>query len=211
MEAALVVLAAGEGRRAGGPKAWKLVRGRPWLAHQLEALSELRLASIVAVLGEPPPETPRGLLAGLRWAINLRPELGPFSSLQIGLSESPPDMPVFVLPVDVPVPGLPVFEALCGAFHAAWKRRVVPAAGAAAGRRTGSPLLAAVPLFKGRGGHPVLLAAEACGELLRMDVASPGARLDVWLRSQGPRITRLETGDERVVTNLNTAKDFGMA
>jgi molybdenum cofactor cytidylyltransferase len=192
VDAALVVLAAGEGRRAGGPKAWRMVAGRPWLAHQLEAVASLALAPVAVVLAAPPAQDSGPWPALARWAINPRPERGPFSSLQVGLLEvraaGAAGSPVFVLPVDVPAAGPEVFVALRAGLGDA---------------------PAAIPVLRERGGHPVLLSAAACGELCGLDPASPQARLDVWLRGKGPAVRRIPVADERVLSDFNTPEDFG--
>ncbi|HVP39565.1 MAG TPA: nucleotidyltransferase family protein [Candidatus Saccharimonadales bacterium] len=194
-EAAVVVLAAGEGRRAGGPKAWRRVAGRPWLAVQLEALERAAdpphrvLAPVVVVLAQAPPPEFSDLFRQARWAHNPRPERGPFSSLQIGLREAAGGGAgtAFVLPVDVPVPGGELFETLLQAVGAA---------------------LAAVPECDGRGGHPVLLSAAAASALAALDPADPDARLDRWLRARGPQVRRVATADRRVLQDLNRVEDF---
>lgn len=189
MQADLVVLAAGEGRRAGGPKAWIQVAGRPWLSHQLQALSRAPVGRLMVVLAAPPPEAFAELLPEENWALNPQPELGPFHSLQCGLRALgvPRAVPgVFVLPVDVPAPSPEVFEALS---------RALP----------GAP--AAVPEFEGRGGHPVLLSGESANLLLKVDPAAPVARLDRWLREAHAR--RVPVLDARVRMDLNSSLDFG--
>jgi len=188
MDAALLILAAGEGRRVGGPKAWHLVGGRPWLEHQLQWVAPFDFTSLMVVLAEPPPPEHADVLDAATWTLNPHPELGPFSSLQVGLRALKPRTdPVFVLPVDVPAAGLRTFLMLQeGVFGAA----------------------AAVPVLDGRGGHPVLLAARSRMELLRMDPADPEARLDGWLRERASDVRRVETPDRRVLMDLNREEDF---
>ena len=188
MQPGLVVLAAGEGRRAGGPKAWIEVQGRPWLSHQLQALASSPLARIVVVLAEEPPAPHAHLFPGDSWTLNPHPELGPFHSLQCGLralGAAALEAGAYVQPVDVPAPSSEVFEALA---------RELPGA------------LACVPEFDHRGGHPVLLSGEAIGQVLALDPAAPEARLDRWLRNAHAR--RVPVMDARVRMDLNSRLDF---
>ena len=189
MNAGLLLLAAGQGRRAGGPKAWHPVRGRPWLAWQIEAASRLDFDSILVVLPHAPPKEHRRLFRTAHWTVNPQPDPGFFTSLIIGLRVlEPRDAPAFVQPVDVP---LPDERALQGLLEG-----LVPGA------------VAAVPSHRGRGGHPVLLGPQARAELLAMNLAMPGARLDRWLRAKGPKVRRVETDDPRILLDLDRAEDF---
>lgn len=181
----VVVLAAGEGKRMGAPKTTMVVRGRPWLDQQLEALARLGAADVVVVV-RAGVETPHGI----ERVENPSPERGSFSSLQLGLAHALRSSPrgCFVVPLDVPVPGAPVWQALANDL--------------------GTGVLAVVPEYGDRRGHPVLLAAPLAALLVAMPVDAPESRLDVQLRAL-PARTRLVTvvDDPRVLLNLNTTDD----
>lgn len=188
LNADVLILAAGAGQRAGGPKAWGLVGNRFWLEIQLDRLRASAPRHVRITLAAPPPESATGLLQDLPWVLNPAPELGPFLSLQIGLAAlPPPEVPVFVLPVDVPAAGQGVFEAL------------LSGAGGA---------MAAVPVVNGRGGHPVLLAPAARAALLALDPRDPDSRLDSWLRRDPAAVRRVAVGDACVLRNLNTREEM---
>lgn len=181
----VVVLAAGRSSRMGEPKGLVSVEGRPWIVRQLDAL---RAHRVVLVLGadrdryvrEVPDLTARAVVV-----VNPDPDRGPFSSLQEGLAAATPGAPVFVLPVDVPAPSRPVWEALDAAL--------------------GQTAAAAVPRFEGRGGHPVLLGPAFIAHLRALPAS---ARLDEELRNlQGLR--NVPVTDPRVRLNLNAPEDWG--
>jgi molybdenum cofactor cytidylyltransferase len=185
----VVLLAAGRSSRMGEPKGLVVFEGRPWLVTQLEALEGRR---VVVVLGDDSPryrEAIPDLASRAEVVVNPAPDRGPFSSLQVGLAavSVSPAVPAFVLPVDVPAAVATVWQALEEAL--------------------GPGLDAAVPVFEGRGGHPVLLAPPFIARLRSRDPASPEARLDVELRSAKTR--RVPTADPHVRLNLNAPEDWG--
>ncbi|MBI4342520.1 MAG: nucleotidyltransferase family protein [Candidatus Omnitrophica bacterium] len=145
-----IILAAGESRRMGFPKALLLYRGRTFLESVLEASVAAGLDPTVVVLG---PDAPKILAAvDLRGAIvarNDRPETGQIGSIQQGLSSiinRPVDGAV-VWPVDQPHVLVGTLERLINEFrsrHAA----------------------IAIPTYHGRRGHPALLGRTVFQELL---------------------------------------------
>jgi molybdenum cofactor cytidylyltransferase len=192
--AAVVVLAAGKSSRMGQPKGLQVFAGRPWIEVQLAALGARR---VVVVLGHDHPRyreavpaldggsAPAGGDARVEVVVNHDPDRGPFSSLQVGLA-AVAGAPAFVLPVDVPAASARVWEALEAAL---------------------SPDSdAAVPLFEGRGGHPVLLAARFIAVLRARPADDPALRLDRELAAA--RLTRVPVLDPRVRMNLNAPGDW---
>jgi molybdenum cofactor cytidylyltransferase len=184
----VVLLAAGRSSRMGEPKGLVAFAGRPWIETQLAALAGRRA---VVVLGHDAPrylEAIPDLARRFEVVVNPDPDRGPFSSLQVGLAAVRASAPAFVLPVDVPAASAAVWDALEEAL--------------------GPEVDAAVPAFEGRGGHPVLLAPPFIARLRGRDPASPGARLDVELRSA--MACQVPTDDPRVRMNLNAPEDWGI-
>lgn len=176
-----VLLAAGHGRRAGGPKALKVVGGELWWRVQARSIG-CDVGRVVAVLH---PDARLADEAGIL-AIHGDPDAAPLASLQLGLRQVAANRAVFVLPVDCPWPGREVALALAAALQA--------------------PALAARPLAsvdgRLRGGHPLLLAPEAAAEIGALDPAT--ARLDYWLRDLPAGLRRdVVVGDSRVLANFN--------
>jgi molybdenum cofactor cytidylyltransferase len=165
----------------GEPKGLVVFEGRPWIETQLDALAGRR---VVVVLGQDRARYLEALPAlGPLVVANPDPDRGPFSSLQVGLGLVAPG-PAFVLPVDVPAPSPSVWASLEDALR--------PDADAV------------LPVFDGRGGHPVLLAASFIPLLLSRD---PSSRLDRELAAA--RAVRVPVDDPRVRLNLNAPEDWG--
>jgi len=99
-EVAAVILAAGLGRRFGGPKAGARLHGQTLLAHVVDLA---RSAGLNPVIGVTPGEV--DVPAGVIVVVNPKPELGLSSSLQLGIGAVPPGMAALVLLVDQPTLG----------------------------------------------------------------------------------------------------------
>ncbi len=190
-----VLLAAGRGRRMGGPKALLTVEGRPLIADSLAVLRRAGITRAAVVVG-PDADAVRALVRGPRVAVvrNDAPERGPFSSLVLGLTalrdeagSLPPG--AFILPVDVPCPRADVLAAL-------------------ASRAESPGVRAAVPVAEGRGGHPVVLTAEGIERVLTGSLRSAEARLDRLLHSWGAAVVRVPVADRSVLVDLNTPADY---
>ncbi len=178
----VIVLAAGRGVRAGGPKALHSVQGRAWWEIQRERLERVGLPVVWVVS----PRVREGIgTADLRMVV--ADELAPmFASVLAGAREialqSDRVRGVFVLPVDVPAPDRRVFEALA---------RAVGSSGAA------------IPVHHGERGHPVYVSWD----LVRGRVLGAGAdaRLDHLIEDGRMEVS---VDDPGVLDNLNTAADF---
>lgn len=189
-----VILAGGHGRRAGGPKALKKIEGELLWRVMARRLRESLLNPVVVVLhpsAMPTNDDPE--IAGVI-AVEADPDAPMFASLQRGLGAFADDHATFVHPVDGGLPTTEVLSALAqahtGSLHnnkpiAVWQPRVV--GGNCHGRR----------------GHPVLLAAPLCAELLTLDPNT--SRLDHVL-AQLPATKRadLTWTDPAVLANYNS-------
>lgn len=184
----VLVLAAGQGRRMGCPKALMLVKGRPWWRWQHEALAEAGLGAtwavspvVKAAIGSG-PGAPRQVLAD---------DAAPmFQSLRVGVESlarraDPPEPPrgLFVLPIDVPVPARAVWSALAAA--------AVNGQGVAA------------PSFQGAHGHPLYMTWAWAAEHV-LAARSEDARLD---RLISGVVEYIDVDDPSVAHNLNTPAD----
>jgi CTP:molybdopterin cytidylyltransferase MocA len=201
----LVLLAAGRSARLGRPKGLVVVDGRAWLERQLAAFAACGGRRAVVVLGHARDE----YAATLPWIAsaltdearvesvsvsaltNDDPDRGPFSSLQIGvaalLRSDPSLTAAFVLPIDVPPPDARVWRALA--------------------ERIDGDVDAVVPVFDGRGGHPVLCAAALLRDVVATPCDAADARLDAKLRACA-RVDRVDVDDARVAMNLNAPEDW---
>ena len=175
-QTSVYLLAAGRGRRAGGPKAWRPWEGRTLLEAQLEFLAAIAAPerTFVSIQAEWRTRC-RALAPRARW-VAVDPDAPALASLQALLRESGAAAG-YVLHVDMPVFDRAVWSAL-----------------AAAGGD-------AVPVLGGRRGHPVLLSAATLGSALRLDPARD--RLDVFLRTRPVAVVSVAV--ESVLANLNGA------
>ena len=173
----VLLLAAGRGRRAGGPKAWRAYDGTTLLEAHLNFFRGLVGASRISVaIQEEWRARCAALSPGANW-VAANPDAHPLDSLQRLIAASPVARS-FVLHVDMPVFERSVYEAL-------WKTDVD----------------AAAPTFGGRRGHPVLLSPAALARVSKLDPARD--RLDVWLKTQA--VEEVAVSAAAINLNLNEA------
>jgi len=173
-----LILAGGEGKRWGGPKAWaKLPDGRTFLEACAETLHEAGSRSTIATV---PPGTDHTAIGALSVVALPRLGLDMFGSLLVGLGrlvESSDWRVVAVLPVDHPLVG----PGTVGALAAAEGRAVIPS-------------------YKGKHGHPVCLDRGVAESLVRGELEGPTLREVMY----AVEARDLEVDDQGVVANCNT-------
>jgi molybdenum cofactor cytidylyltransferase len=186
-----IVLAAGEGRRIGGPKALLRLGEETFLAHACALLGRPGVASVVAVLGADAERVRAlaGLPAGVRTAVNEGWREGMLSSVWRGLDAAEADAAEAVLlhPVDHPL------------VQASTIDRVVQALGSSAA--------IAVPTWEGRRGHPGGFHRAVFAEL-RAAPVDQGARV---VLAADPRRVVHVPGDPGCVANVDTPADYERA
>lgn len=170
------LLAAGQGRRAGGPKAWGPYGGKTLLEVQVGFLSTVTAPENIdiAIQGEW-LERCRELSPRVNW-IAADPKGAALASLQ-ALLKATPHARSFVIHVDMPVFDLRVWRALSAAPGDA------------------------VPVHEGLRGHPVLLTAATLDEVAGLDPVS--GRLDQFLR--GRSVMEVAVATDVILANLNEA------
>ena len=175
-----LVLAAGEGRRFGGPKAPAVVRGERLVDRAVRVLHEGGCAPVLVVLGAWTGDVP-----GAEIVVNPRWSEGMGSSLQAGLDElrrrpeAAGDDRVVVTLVDLP--GLTA-EAV---------RRLLA-----------SPAALAAAAYHGERGHPVLLGAQHWAGVAQAARGDAGAR--DYLRAHAEELDLVEVGDVADGCDLDT-------
>jgi molybdenum cofactor cytidylyltransferase len=179
-----VILAAGESRRMGTPKAMLPYRGKTFIEHLLEITRHTRITARRIVLGAHLDQI-SAKLPGEAASIVVNPDWrqGQLSSIQAAIHSIAADESagIILCPVDHPLFSPKLIAQLIDAFDS-----------------TGQ--LVVLPVYHGRRGHPVIFAASLYPELL---AASPaiGAREVVWAHAE--QLHEVPTEEEGVVLNIN--------
>lgn len=178
------ILAAGESRRMGSPKALLPYRGKTFIEHLIEITHHPRIAVKRIVLGAHLDEI-RAKLPGESVSVVVNPDWrqGQLSSIQAAIRTIAADETAGIIlsPVDHPLVSAQLIARLIDAFDS-------------------SGQLIVLPIYHGRRGHPVIFAASLYAELL---AASPaiGAREVVW--AHAAELLEVPTEEEGVVLNIN--------
>jgi molybdenum cofactor cytidylyltransferase len=181
---AVAILAAGESRRMGTPKALVRYRGRTFVEHLVEITRHPRAGITRVVLGAGAEAIRAQLAVDPTWiAVNSDWKNGQLSSIQTAVRSLAPGSTegMILCPVDHPLVSAELVAKLIREFGASGKAVVLPT-------------------YHGRRGHPLIFRASLYEELL---AASPevGARQVVWAHEN--ELIEVPTEEEGVVLNLN--------
>jgi molybdenum cofactor cytidylyltransferase len=189
---AAAILAAGESRRMGSPKALIPFRGHTFLEHLLEVTRHPRVGVTRVVLGAGAHGIQEKLPLDPAWVvINQNWRQGQLSSIQAAVRSLPPNQTegLILCPVDHPIVSRLLVARLIAEFDS--------------GRK-----LVVLPTFKGRRGHPLIFRATLYDELLAAS-AEVGARQVVWNHAQD--VLGVPTDEEGVILNLNNPETLKKA
>ncbi len=199
----LVMLVAGSSQRMGTPKGiLKVTDQEYWLEHQInkyfamggkeiglvfgahfakyqEALSWLTSAEGEVNLGE----------GNVRWCFHQGWQQGQFSSLLQGLALfEHQKYPLFISPIDVPLPNSNTFASLL--------------------KKMDPEVKVCVPCFKSERGHPLLLSSDYVNLLLHR-VDKDSGRLDQEIKKlPKEHVKEVSVSDDRILLNLNYPIDW---
>jgi molybdenum cofactor cytidylyltransferase len=181
---AAAILAAGESRRMGRPKALVPLDGLTFVEHLLAATRQSRVEIVRVILGSNAEEIRAELdLDSFQVVVNENWRLGQLSSIQAAIRSLPPDATsgLLLCPVDHPLITVRLVSQLIAEFDAGKK-------------------LIVLPTHLGRRGHPVIFHYTLYDELL---AASPdvGARQVVWAHPD--EIAEVPTDEAGVILNFN--------
>ena len=181
---AAAILAAGESRRMGSPKALASIHGKTFLQHLLQALRHPRIGLTRIILGAQADEICTTLDIGTAsLVVNDQWKKGQLSSIQAAirsLSESATEG-LLLCPVDHPLISAYLVAQLITIFDSTANKIILPT-------------------FQGRRGHPVLFHSDLYSELLAAS-QEVGAREVVWAHTSD--VAEVPTEEEGVILNLN--------
>jgi molybdenum cofactor cytidylyltransferase len=186
-----VILAAGESSRMGRDKALLDWRGQSFLEATLDLLAPHTQLSIVVAGKNAESLKPIVYAKAGFLAVNPSPDLGQFSSLQVGLQEvlsHGRDAAVVAL-VDRPPCAPATVERLLDEFAEAHLK----------GK------WAVVPEYAGKHGHPFVVGREMIEAFLKAPATSSAREVEHALQD---RILYLPVGDPLVAVNVDTPEDY---
>lgn len=187
-----VILAAGESKRMGSPKALLLYHDKTFLEHLLEITRHPKIGSQLIVLGAGAEAISKHVgLDPKMTVINPDWESGQLSSVKAAVKSigSKPTDGVLLCLVDHPLITSSLVHELVETFH-----------------RTGKAII--VPTFHGKRGHPVIFGSKLFPELLEAPEET-GARSVVW--KYASEVHEVPTGEEGIILNLNDPETFRSA
>jgi molybdenum cofactor cytidylyltransferase len=181
-----LILAAGESRRMGSPKALLSYGGETFL-DTLTALFATRCAPVIVVLGAHAAEIRAGAVRPATFVVNSDYRLGMTTSLQCGLRALPADSAgvLFTL-VDHPAASPATLDALLAPMGA------------------NAPLLR-VPRYRDKRGHPIWFARQLAAEFLALP--PEGAAREV-VRRHVDRTEFLDLDDPGIVADIDSPEDY---
>jgi molybdenum cofactor cytidylyltransferase len=189
---AAVILAGGESRRMGAPKALIRYRGKTFVEHLLEVTRHERVGVSRIVVGAHANEIRERLSSvGAEIVVNEDWEKGQLSSIQAAIRSLPSGGTdgLILCPVDHPIVSAALIARLIEVFDSSGKAIVLPT-------------------YRGRRGHPLILRASLYPELSAAS-AEIGARQVVWAHADD--LVEVATDEEGVTLNINDAATLARA
>jgi molybdenum cofactor cytidylyltransferase len=189
---AAVILAGGESRRMGSPKALLLYNDRTFVDHLLEVTRHSKISLQRIVLGAGAEHIRERLgLDPANVVVNSDWEKGQLSSIQAAIRslEGAPVDGILLCLVDHPLITSALVNEIVEAFYLSGKCVVLP-------------------VFQGRRGHPVIFAKTLFTELLAAPIEK-GARAVVW--NHPDEVEEVPTEEQGAVLNLNDPEAFQSA
>jgi len=188
MECSVIILAAGRSGRMGKQKfALKFNKKKTFLEEIIDKYNSFGCNEIIVILNAEGKElfdkTNPKFPGNVKIAINKHPELERFYSLKTGLNYLKNKNKVFVHNVDNPLIEADVLKSL---FSYSNEDDYY------------------VPVYKGRGGHPVLLSKNVVEDILAENDITTNLR-DFLNRYDSKRI---EVESDKVLVNINTEEEY---
>lgn len=200
----VILLAAGESKRMGQPKALLPWHGTTLVEHQLFSLTSLGIHNIVVVLGSDAPLIQKTLDKNWPWvkcAYNPRYREGKTTSIKAGLHAGIPaeDEPILgnqapsIIILGVDQPRSPTFFRRLIDAHSIRKHQQ----------------LITAPTYNGRRGHPPIFSASLHKELLELSEDTLGTR-EIFRRHLDA-VKEIDINSPEVLLDLNTPEEYAAA
>ncbi|MCH8988583.1 MAG: nucleotidyltransferase family protein [Chloroflexi bacterium] len=188
-----ILLAAGESSRMGRQKALLPWRNTTLLEYQLRSLLDAGVQQVVVVLGHDADRIKPIVEAtdGASWALNPDYLQGKTTSLKTGVAALAIQQVSDVLLLNVDQPRNEDTVRTLLERHLASSYRIT------------------IPTHGGKGGHPILIAAELLPELAEIEEESQGLKAVV--RRHAEATERFELDDPSVLWDLNTPEQYQKA
>lgn len=186
---AALVLAAGESRRMGRPKAFLPVRGTTFIERIVRTLEQTKVDGIVVVLGHEASRMAKRIEhLEVETVVNENYRLGQLSSLQAGIRalEGRDIDGILVHLVDHPFIDQALVNHMIDEFYRSHK-------------------LIVVPRYRNRRGHPVIFSKQLFAEFLSAP-AEQGAKAVVHAHREDS--LEIETGQPGVLIDIDTPEEF---
>lgn len=181
-----IVLAAGESKRIGSPKALLKINAETFVEHIANILHNSGIQNIIIVAGAHYEEIQKNV-ENIQVVFNAQHSLGQFSSLQTALREIPKQIDfVIVWPVDLPLVRKETIATLLTATQ-----------------NQKNPIT--VPAYHGKKGHPVIYSAETITKILSMEPTQTGKELFEYFEG---RIAITNVEDPAVLIDIDTPEDY---
>ena len=178
-------------------------QGTTLLEHQLTALAEAGVSRTIVILGHQ-SERLKSLVQGrenVQWVYNSNYHQGKTTSVKTGVRafqgaqgsqpEAPQEEAILLLNVDQPR-SAGTIRFLMELHHG-----------------TDNPSLITVPVYQGKGGHPVILSTSLFTELLVISEETLGLKSVV--RRHEECVRRVEMDSAEILVDLNTSQDYHRA
>lgn len=184
-----ILLAAGESRRMGSPKALLHYQGQTFVERICTAFLTAGVDELIVVLGARAEDIARALPVHpvLRTVVNSRYAQGQLSSLMVGMGALSPESEAAVVSlVDHPMVSSATIKAVIDSFRTA-------------------PIPIVIASYQGKRGHPVLFSSHVYGEILAAPL-DQGAKVVV--RKDPGRVREIPLDDPGILADIDTPEDY---
>ncbi len=189
-----IILAAGTSSRMKTPKfSLPFSNNVTFIQHITSVLEQAGCKQIIAVLNKEGIEllekNNHYFIDNVSVAFNSHPEFGRFYSLMTGIRELACNTPVLIHNVDNPFITIETIESLLS---------------------TSGKADFSYPVYKGKGGHPILISGMVAKKILNEKDHNHNHYLNLNLKEYLKQFSgkKVEVDDEKVLVNINTPEDY---